>query len=59
MIGTVNTISEWVSHSDSMESVYVNDADLDTSGFTSITSVNSFVENAAYKFKYTADAEIY
>ena len=59
MIGTVNTISEWVSHIDAIESVYANGGDLDTSGFTSITSVNSFVENAAYKFKYTADAEIY
>ena len=59
MIGTVNTISEWASHIDAINDVYANDADLGTSGFTSITSANSFVENAAYKFKYTADAEIY
>ena len=59
MNGTVNTISEWASHIDAINDVYANGADLDTSGFASIISVNSFVENAAYKFKHTADAEIY
>ena len=58
MIGTVNTISGWADHIDLIHDVYVNDADLDASGFASIASVNSLVENAAYKFKYTADAEI-
>lgn len=59
MTGTVNTISEWASHIDALNDVYANDADLGTSGFSSITSVNSFVGDASYKFKYTADAEIY